>query len=68
MLGYLVRVYAVATQGRNGGWGQWVTSYTVTYSRDATGNNWHEYKVDDKVKVMECLLVFWKYAIMTKHS
>ena len=60
-----MRIYAIATQGRDGIWEpsntntdiddefvQYVASYNVKYSSDSTGDDtWHFYTEDGKVKV-----------------
>ena len=58
-----MRVYAVATQGREGVWSeggdavgediyQWVTSYNMKYSAHAAGDeSWQFYMEDGKEKV-----------------
>ena len=63
-LGWRVRVYAVATQAREGLWGadapdiegeeieQWVTRYKIRYSPVATDDeNWFFYTEDEVEKV-----------------
>jgi hypothetical protein len=47
-----VRIYAVATQGRNGAQQQWVSTYSLKYSSSATGDSWNDYKENDEVKVV----------------
>ena len=49
--GFLVRMYAIVTQGRNGVQEQWVTLYKLTYSREADGAFWHEYMEDGVIRV-----------------
>ena len=58
-LGYSIRVYAIATQGRDGVWdggtedqfNQHVSSYTVKTSRHAVGESWTDYMDNGIVKV-----------------
>jgi hypothetical protein len=49
--GFKIRIYGVATQGRNGGNRQWVTFYMLQYSEEATGDNWMDYKENGVVRV-----------------
>ena len=50
-LDFAVRIYAIATQGRNGHQDQWTTSYSLKYSASIPGLSWNDYKEDDEVKV-----------------
>ena len=48
-LGYDIRLYAIATQGRNGNWDQWITQYSLKYMR-STSTDWSDVKVNGQVK------------------
>ena len=68
-LGYYARLYAIATQGRDGEWGggdeedwnQYVASYNVKYSPYGTGDTWEDYIENGEVKVwLECNTIYTK--------